>query len=67
MAEVARGLQQSFDFFPAEDQGQFSFPTGKRDAFDGDFLVQGMGIEKPEGTHHLDEGGKRHLLLSDQE
>ena len=40
-------------------QGQFSFPTGKRDALDGDFLVQGMGIEKPEGTHHLDEGGKR--------
>ena len=66
MAETAGRLQQRFDFFPAEDQRQLSFPTGKRDALDGDFLVQRMGIEEPKGAHHLDESGKRHFLLLDQ-
>jgi pimeloyl-ACP methyl ester carboxylesterase len=66
MAETAGRLQQGFDFFPAEDQRQLSFPTGERDTLDGDFLVQCMGIEEPEGTYHLDESGKRHFLLLDQ-
>jgi hypothetical protein len=66
MAEIARRLQQGFDLFPAEDQRQLSFATGKWDAFDGDFLVEGMSVKEAESTHHLDEGGKRHLLLLGQ-
>jgi len=67
MAEIAGSLQQGFDFFPAEDQGQLSFATGKGNALDVDFPMEGMGIEEAEGTDHLDERGKRDFLLVHQE
>ena len=67
MAEIAGRSQQGFDIFPVEDQGQLSFAPGKGDAFDGDFLVQRVGVEEAEGTDHLDESGKRHLLLLGEE
>jgi len=66
MAEIAGSLQQGFDFFPAEDQGQLSFATGKGNALDVDFPMEGMGIEEAEGTSTPSVFGVR-IVRSDME
>ena len=54
MAKIARGLQQGFHFFPAQNQRQLPFPPWKRNAFDRDFSVErvwytGIAVRRPPG------------------
>src|ERR1700676_4762405 len=52
MAQLARRFQQSLDFVAAQNQRQLPFAPGKRNAFDGDLPVQGMGVEEAQGANH---------------
>ena len=67
MAQIARRLQQSFDFLAAQNQRQLPFAPRKRNAFDGDLPVQGVGIEEAQCADHQHVGGRRYLLFFDQE
>jgi len=48
-------------------RGSFRSRRGKGDAFDGDFPVEGVGIEEAQGADGLDIGWKRDLFLFHQE
>ena len=67
MTTSARRLQQRFDFFATEDQRQFSCTPRERDAFDGDFPAERVGVEKAQSADHLNIGRKRNLFLFHQE
>ena len=67
MAQIMWRLQQGFDFIAAQNQRQLLFAPRKRNAFDGDLPVEGMGIEEAQCADHQHIGGRRHLLFFDQE
>ena len=62
-AQIARSLQQGFDFIAAQNHWQLPFAPRKRKAFDGDLPVQGVGIEEARSADHHHVGGCRHLLF----
>ncbi len=65
MAEIARRFQQRLHFIAAQDQWQLPLAPWKRNAIDGDFPVQRVGVEETKSADHLNESGLRHLFLFD--
>jgi hypothetical protein len=66
-ASTQVAIRQRLHFLATQDQRQFSFPPRKWNAVDGDFPAEHVGIEKPQCTDSLDQGGVRHSFLLDEE
>ena len=67
VAKAARRFQQSPHFIAAQNQRQLPFAPWKRDAIDGDFPIERVGVEEAQSADHLNEGRLRHLFLLDEE